>query len=96
MVLFPVLTMMIFLISPVIALIPKYGKWELALPSFYFLCFGAGISALSNILVNALDATGKVKTTLRSYGYVDSFNLGLNYFPGNKVWIYGHIYGIIF
>ena len=63
-VLFPVLTMMIFLISPVIALIPKYGKWELALPSFYFLCFGAGISALSNILVNALDATGKVKTTL--------------------------------
>lgn len=63
-VLFPVLTAMIFLMKPVIALIPKYGKWELALPSFYFLCLGAGVSALSNVLVNALDATGKVKTTL--------------------------------
>lgn len=63
-VLFPILTMMIFLIKPVMTIIPKYTKWELALPSFYFLCLGAAVSALSNILVNALDATGRVKTTL--------------------------------
>lgn len=63
-VLFPILTMMILLMRPIIFIIPKYAKWELALPSFYFLCLGAGVSALSNILVNALDATGRVKTTL--------------------------------
>lgn len=63
-VLFPVLTMMVFLMKPIMTIIPRYSKWELALPSFYFLCLGAGVSALSNILVNALDATGKVKTTL--------------------------------
>ena len=63
-VLFPILTAMIFLMKPVITFIPKYSKWELALPSFYFLCLGAGVSALSNILVNAMDATGRVKTTL--------------------------------
>lgn len=63
-VLFPILTAMILLIQPVIYFIPKYSKWELALPSFYFLCLGAAVSALSNILVNALDATGRVKITL--------------------------------
>ncbi|MCL4397667.1 oligosaccharide flippase family protein [Patescibacteria group bacterium] len=63
-VLFPILTGMIFLIQPIIYVIPKYAKWEAALPSFYFLCLGAGLSAISNVLVNALDATGRVKTTL--------------------------------
>ncbi len=63
-VLFPVLTVMAFLIGPAMQIIPKYTKWEPALISFYFLCAGAAVSALSNILINALDATGRVKTTL--------------------------------
>ncbi len=62
--LFPVLVLMSILIGHLIYLIPKYAKWEAALPSFYFLAAGAAISGLSNILVNALDATGRVKTTL--------------------------------
>lgn len=67
-VLFPVLTIMAFLIGPAMQIIPKYAKWEPALISFYFLCAGAAISALSNILINALDATGGVKTTLGLMG----------------------------
>lgn len=62
--LFPVLTLMAILVSRLIYLLPKYAKWEPALISFYFLAAGAAVSGLSNILVNALDATGRVKTTL--------------------------------
>lgn len=67
-ILFPVLTIIAFLIGPAMQIIPKYAKWEPALVSFYFLCAGAAVSALSNILVNALDATGRVKTTLGLMG----------------------------
>lgn len=62
--LFPVLTMMAILVSRLIYLLPRYAKWEPALISFYFLAAGAAVSGLSNILVNALDATGRVKITL--------------------------------
>lgn len=63
-ILFPVLTMASVLMSRLVTIIPKYSKWEPALPSFYFLCATAAISGLSSILVNALDATGRVKVTL--------------------------------
>lgn len=61
---FPTLTLLSVLGRNLVLLIPKYQQWQPALPSLYFLCAGAAISALSNILVNALDATGHVKTTL--------------------------------
>lgn len=62
--LFPVLTLTALLMNDFIHLVPKYTKWQPSLLSFYFLCAQAAISGLSNILVNALDATGRVKTTL--------------------------------
>lgn len=62
--LFPILTLLATLIPSLIHLIPKYGKWEPAIFSFWFLCGAAAVSALSNILVNVLDATGRVKITL--------------------------------
>jgi len=62
--LFPILTAMVAVFPGLIKILPRYEKWEPALISFYFLCATAGISALSNVLVNALDATGRVKTTL--------------------------------
>jgi O-antigen/teichoic acid export membrane protein len=63
-ILFPVLTVASVLMSRLVTIIPKYSKWEPALPSFYFLCATAAISGMSSILVNALDATGRVKVTL--------------------------------
>lgn len=44
---------------------PWNNKWEGALFSLMFFSLNAIISSLSNILVNVLDATGRVKTTLR-------------------------------
>lgn len=63
-VLFPLYTILTINIANLISLIPKYTKWEPAVISFYFLCSQAIIAALTNILVNVLDATGRVKTTL--------------------------------
>ena len=64
-ILFPILAFASVFISSLIHLIPRYAKWEPALPSFYLLCAQAVISAVSSILINVLDATGHVKTTLR-------------------------------
>ncbi len=45
--------------------IPQWlNKWEPAVYSLIFFCLNAAVSSLSGILVNVLDATGKVKTTL--------------------------------
>lgn len=63
--LFPVLTAMTFLVPNFVANFSQYQKWQPALPSFYFLASAAAVSGLSNILINTLDATGRVKTTLR-------------------------------
>ena len=64
-ILFPVLVLMGMLIRPIIDLVPRYEKWLVALPSFYFLLAVVAISAISNILINFLDATGRVGTTLK-------------------------------
>lgn len=63
-ILFPLYGIMTIVIRDLITLIPKYSKWEPVIFSFYFLCAQAAIAAITNILVNVLDATGRVKTTL--------------------------------
>lgn len=63
-ILFPLYTVLAVNVKNLMFLAPKYAKWEPALISFYFLCGQAIIAALTNILVNVLDATGRVKTTL--------------------------------
>lgn len=63
-ILFPSLALLASLASTLVQIIPKYTKWEPALISLYFLCAQAAIASISNILINVLDATGKVRTTL--------------------------------
>ncbi|MCL5676043.1 MAG: oligosaccharide flippase family protein [Patescibacteria group bacterium] len=63
--LFPILSGLILTSSYFIKFIPHYQKWEPALFSLYFFSLNAAVSSLSNILVNTLDATGRVKTTLK-------------------------------
>lgn len=57
----------LMIVSPyLINFFPNWSnKWEPAIFSIVFFCLNAAVSALSGILVNVLDATGKVKTTLR-------------------------------
>jgi O-antigen/teichoic acid export membrane protein len=52
-------------IKPFIGLIPKYSKWEPALFSFYFFVVGSALASISTPLTNALNAVGKIKTTLK-------------------------------
>lgn len=62
--LFPILVIASVSVPSLIHIIPRYTKWEPAIISFYFLAAQSAVAALTNILVNVLDATGRVKTTL--------------------------------
>lgn len=61
----PISTGLLFFIDPMVELIPKYAKWEPALVSFYLFVFSSAIAALSTPLMNALNAVGKIRTTLK-------------------------------
>jgi PST family polysaccharide transporter len=61
---FPTTVLLILLIKPLVFLIPRYSKWEPALFSFYLFAISAVLAAFSSPLVNALNALGKIKTTL--------------------------------
>lgn len=62
---FPLTIGLVFLLKPLIFIIPKYLKWEPALTSFYLFALASAIAAISTPLTNALNAVGKVKITLK-------------------------------
>ncbi len=61
----PLLVGLSFLIKPLVHLIPQYLKWEPALTSFYLFAIASVFAAISTPLTNALNAIGRVKTTLK-------------------------------
>lgn len=61
----PLVLEMIVLVHPIMVFIPQYSKWEPAILSFYFFALGVVLSAISSPLVNALNAIGKIRITLR-------------------------------
>lgn len=61
---FPISIALLFFVRPLVFLIPKYNKWEPALVSFYLFVGAAAIAGLTTPLTNALNAIGKIKTTL--------------------------------
>lgn len=62
---FPIAVGLLFFIRPVVAIVPRYGKWEPALLSFTFFAIASAVAALSTPLTNALNAVGKIITTLK-------------------------------
>lgn len=63
---FPILAGLTIVSPYIIRFYPNWNnKWEPAIFSIVFFCLNAAISSLSGILVNVLDATGRVKITLR-------------------------------
>lgn len=60
----PISVGLLFFVEPAVQLIPKYGKWEPALPSFYFFVIAALVAGFSTPLTNALNAVGKIKITM--------------------------------
>lgn len=64
-IMFPLLSGLALISPYVITYFPKWhNKWEPAVVSLVFFCLNAMVSSLSGILVNILDATGRVKITL--------------------------------
>lgn len=61
---FPSIIGLVILSPYFINLIPKYVKWEPALVSLAFFSINAALSSVSTPLTNALNAIGKIKTTL--------------------------------
>lgn len=53
------------IVPELISLIPKYQKWEPAVPLLYFFAINAIFSAVSTTFTNALFATGRPKIVLK-------------------------------
>jgi O-antigen/teichoic acid export membrane protein len=65
-IMFPSLFTLMFIAHPLILYFPNWqGKWDMAIPSLIFFSLNALISSFSGILINVLDSTGRVKTTLK-------------------------------
>ncbi|HUD20193.1 MAG TPA: oligosaccharide flippase family protein [Patescibacteria group bacterium] len=60
----PISVGLLFFVQPAVFLIPKYGKWEPALVSFFIFVISAIIAGLSTPLTNALNAVGQIKITM--------------------------------
>jgi len=61
---FPSLVALIIFAPFLTKIIPKYAKWEPALMSLTFFSLNACLSSISTPLTNALNAIGKIRTTL--------------------------------
>ena len=61
---FPMTIALLFLIKPLMELVPRYGKWEPALLSFYLFTISGALSTITSPLINVLNSIGKVKITL--------------------------------
>jgi PST family polysaccharide transporter len=55
---------MIFLVKPIIHIIPNYLKWEPALISFYLFTITSVVAGVTTPLLNAINAIGKIKISL--------------------------------
>lgn len=62
---FPLLTGMILLAQPLIALIPKYQKWEVALLALGLYAINSAFASVTTPLTNALAAVGKIKVVFK-------------------------------
>lgn len=62
---FPMLAGMVILAKPLVQLIPRYEKWEIALIALYLFIFNSVWGAITTPLTNLLAATGKIKTVFK-------------------------------
>lgn len=60
----PISALLVIFIHPMVDIIPKYSKWEPAVLAFYLYTLSSVFAAFSSPMVNALNAIGKIKSTL--------------------------------
>jgi len=61
---FPLTVGLVFFLRPLIDHIPRYTKWEPAIASFYIFAFASILAGLSTPLINAFNATGRIRITM--------------------------------
>jgi O-antigen/teichoic acid export membrane protein len=64
-IIFPLLVGIAILAQPLIHLIPKYSKWEVALLALYLFIVNSFWGAVTTPLMNALTAVGKIKIVFK-------------------------------
>lgn len=62
---FPMLIGMVILARPLVSLIPRYSKWEVALLALYLYAINSAWGAVTTPLTNALTAIGKIKVVFK-------------------------------
>jgi O-antigen/teichoic acid export membrane protein len=60
----PISVGLLFFVSPMVDMIPRYGKWVPAIAAFYLFTVSSAIAAFSTPLTNMLNAIGRIKVTL--------------------------------
>lgn len=65
MLLAPIYVGMILLMHYIVELVPKYSKWEPALPIFYLICISAFFSSYSTPFINVFNAVKRVGLSFR-------------------------------
>ncbi len=60
----PAIAGMAIVMGRFVEIVPKYSKWEPALPLFYLFCLSALMSSYSTPFINFLNGIGKVKVSL--------------------------------
>ncbi|PIZ64909.1 hypothetical protein CO051_04310 [Candidatus Roizmanbacteria bacterium CG_4_9_14_0_2_um_filter_39_13] len=65
----PAFVGMVLLMDRFVDLVPKYSKWEPALPIFYLIVISAFLSSFSSPFTNLFNALGKVKITFKFMVY---------------------------
>lgn len=61
----PVYIGAILLMDRIVEVIPKYNKWEPALPIFYLICISAFLTSFSTPFINLFNALGKVNISFK-------------------------------
>lgn len=62
---FPILTIFSILASDLVAVIPRYAKWQPALIPLYLYCLNSAWATVSTPLTNLLNSTGRIKSTFK-------------------------------
>lgn len=62
---FPMITGLCLIAGPLVAIIPRYSKWEIALLALYLYAINSFWGAVTTPLTNALTAIGKIKTVFK-------------------------------
>lgn len=62
---FPMITGLCLVAGPLVAIIPRYSKWEIALLALYLYAINSLWGAVTTPLTNALTAIGKIKTVFK-------------------------------